>query len=108
MAEKNACTSPALPRCTRSFIRQQSLKAHPRSTQPPSPLQNPRLVLTHQFALFDFSDGSVITDALMLCRAELNLSNCYARPLIIKWGTKPTMTQAPGSSSRLRVTLYKL
>src|SRR5713101_4766934 len=86
--------APALPRCTRSFIRQQSLKAHPTSTPPPSPLQNPRLVLTHQFALFCFSDGSVITDALLLCRAEMNLLDCCASPLIIKLGAKPKMTAA--------------
>src|SRR5258708_19601639 len=92
MAEKNACTSPALPRCTRSFIRQQSLKAHPTSTQPPSPLQNPRLVLTHQFALFCFSDGSVITDALLLCRPEMNLLDFCASPLFIKLVPNPQMT----------------
>ena len=35
--------APALPRCTRSFIRQQSLKAHPSPHHPPSPLRNPGL-----------------------------------------------------------------
>src|SRR5229473_5752359 len=86
--------APALPPCTRSFIRQQGLKAHPSPHHPPSPLQNPRLALTHQFALFCLSDGSVITDALLLCRAEMNLLDCCASPLIIKLGAKPKMTAA--------------
>src|SRR5260221_14587583 len=86
--------APALPRCTRSFIRQQSLKALPTSTQPPSPLQNLGLVLTHQFVPFCLSDVSVVTDALLFCKAEMNLLDCCASPLIIKLGAKPKMTAA--------------
>jgi hypothetical protein len=74
--------------------RRATIKALPTSTQPPSPLQNLGLALTHQFALFCFSDGSVITDALLLCRAEMNLLDCCASPLIIKLGAKPKMTAA--------------
>jgi hypothetical protein len=66
----------------------------PSPHHPPSPLQNPRLALTHQSAPFCLSDVSVVTDALLFCKAEMNLLDCCASPLIIKLGAKPKMTAA--------------
>src|SRR5712692_6435155 len=97
--------APALPPCTRSFIRQQGLKAHPSPHHPPSPLQNPRLALTHQFALFCLSDGSVITDALLLSRAEMNLLDCCASPLIIRFGANEQIKAAIMWSCQVRLNM---
>src|SRR5258708_20856658 len=81
--------APALPCCTRSFIRQQSLKAHPSPHHPPSPLQNPGLALTAQFALFCLSDGSLITHALLVSTAAINVLYFCASPFVINFGAKP-------------------
>src|SRR6266436_6988679 len=71
-----------------------TVKVHLSPHHPPSPLQNPKLALTYQFAPFCLSDVSVVTDVLLLCKAEMYLLDCCASPLIIKLGAKPKMTAA--------------